>query len=35
MLVINGVIGFKKTFAYCSLVVIMATLTGILYGSIF
>lgn len=35
MLVINQVIGPKKTFAYCSLVVIMATVTGILYGSIF
>jgi hypothetical protein len=35
MLVINGVIGFKKTFAYCSLVIIMATVSGILYGSIF
>jgi uncharacterized membrane protein YraQ (UPF0718 family) len=35
MLVINQVIGPKKTFAYCSLVVAMATVTGILYGSIF
>jgi hypothetical protein len=35
MLVINGVIGPKKTFAYCSLVVIMATVSGILYGRIF
>lgn len=35
MLVINGVIGPKKTFAYCSLVVVMATLSGLLYGSLF
>jgi hypothetical protein len=35
MLVINGVIGFKKTFAYCSLVVVMSTVTGLLYGSVF
>lgn len=35
MLVINQVIGPKKTFAYCLLVVIMATVSGILYGSIF
>ena len=35
MLVINGVIGFKKTFAYCSLVVVMSTVTGLLYGSLF
>lgn len=35
MLVINGVIGFKKTFAYCTLVVVMATVTGLLYGSLF
>jgi uncharacterized protein len=35
MLVINEVIGFKKTFAYCTLVVIMATVTGIVYGSLF
>ena len=35
MLVINQVIGPKKTFAYCALVVIMATVSGIVYGSIF
>jgi hypothetical protein len=35
MLVINAVIGFKKTFAYCTLVVVMATVTGLLYGSLF
>jgi len=35
MLVINGVIGPKKTIAYCTLVVLMATVTGLLYGSLF
>jgi len=35
MLVINQVIGPKKTFAYCLLVVVMATLSGILYGTFF
>ncbi|GEA14113.1 permease [Moorella sp. E308F] len=34
MLVINSVLGFKKTFAYVSLVVIMATLTGMVFGII-
>jgi len=32
MLVIRGVIGTKKTVVYVSLVVIMATITGILFG---
>jgi len=35
MLVINKVIGPKKTIAYVTLVVIMATLTGILFGGLF
>lgn len=35
MLVINSIIGPKKTFAYVTLVVIMATLTGWFYGMIF
>ncbi|MBC7343686.1 MAG: permease [Clostridia bacterium] len=34
MLVINSVLGFKKTVAYVSLVVIMATLTGIVFGAL-
>jgi uncharacterized membrane protein YraQ (UPF0718 family) len=34
MLVLNKIMGFKKTFVYVSLVVIMATVTGILYGMI-
>lgn len=35
MLVINSVIGPRKTIAYVSLVVIMATLTGWIYGLLF
>ncbi|HKK21252.1 MAG TPA: permease [candidate division Zixibacteria bacterium] len=34
MLVIRSVIGMKKTLAYVSLVIIMATITGIAYGLI-
>lgn len=32
MLVIYNIMGFKKTFAYCSLVVVMSTIAGILFG---
>jgi uncharacterized membrane protein YraQ (UPF0718 family) len=35
MLVIRGVIGTQKTVIYVSLVIIMATITGLIYGSIF
>ncbi len=35
MLVIKGVMGTQKTIVYVSLVVVMATITGIIYGSIF
>jgi uncharacterized membrane protein YraQ (UPF0718 family) len=35
MLVLNGIMGTKKTVVYVSLVVIMSTITGILYGAIF
>ena len=35
MLVIRGVIGTQKTLVYISLVVVMATITGLIYGSIF
>ncbi len=35
MLVIRGVIGTQKTLVYVSLVVIMATVAGLIYGSIF
>lgn len=35
MLVIHSVIGAKKTIVFVSLVVIMATATGLIYGSLF
>ena len=35
MLVIKGVLGTQKTVVYVSLVVVMATITGLIYGSIF
>lgn len=35
MLVIRSVIGTEKTLVYVTLVVIMSTLTGVIYGSIF
>lgn len=35
MLVIRGVLGTKKTVVYVSLVVVMATISGILFGTIF
>jgi len=34
MLVINSVMGFKKTLTYIILVVIMATIAGVIYGNI-
>jgi uncharacterized membrane protein YraQ (UPF0718 family) len=34
MLVIRGVLGTRKTVTYVSLVVLMATLTGMIYGSL-
>jgi len=35
MLVIKKIIGTQKTIVYVSLVVVMATITGLAYGSIF
>jgi hypothetical protein len=35
MLVIRGVLGTRKTFVYVSLVVIMATITGLIFGLYF
>jgi uncharacterized membrane protein YraQ (UPF0718 family) len=35
MLVIRSIIGTKKTLAYITLVVIMATITGMIYGNFF
>jgi uncharacterized membrane protein YraQ (UPF0718 family) len=34
MLVISSMIGPRKTIAYVGLVVVMATITGIVYGAI-
>ncbi|MFH1864926.1 MAG: permease, partial [Candidatus Eisenbacteria bacterium] len=35
MLVIRSVMGTKKTLVYVSLVVVMATASGIIYGALF
>jgi uncharacterized membrane protein YraQ (UPF0718 family) len=35
MLVIRGVIGTQKTVVYISLVIVMATISGLIYGSLF
>ncbi len=35
MLVLNGIFGWKKTVTFVSLVVVMATITGMLYGMFF
>lgn len=35
MLVLNSIMGAKKTCIFCSLVVIMATITGIIFGTFF
>ena len=35
MIVIRSVIGTQKTAVYVSLVVVMATITGLMYGSLF
>lgn len=35
MLVMRGIMGTKKTVVYVSLVVIMATISGIIYGALF
>jgi len=32
MLVIRGILGTEKTLVYCALVVVMATLSGVLFG---
>lgn len=34
MLVLNSIMGTKKTVVYCSLVIVMATITGIVFGTI-
>jgi uncharacterized membrane protein YraQ (UPF0718 family) len=35
MLVIRSILGTKKTVVYVSLVVVMATVTGMVYGALF
>ena len=35
MLVLNSIMGFKKTFVFVMLVIVMATITGLIYGSFF
>ena len=35
MLVLRSIMGTKKTVVYVSLVIVMATLTGLLYGALF
>jgi uncharacterized protein len=35
MLVLRSIIGFKKTAVYVSLVVVMATITGMIFGAVF
>jgi hypothetical protein len=35
MLVIRSIIGIKKTIVFTSLVIIMATISGFVYGSLF
>jgi hypothetical protein len=35
MLVLNGIMGFKKTVTYITLVIVMATLSGMIYGQLF
>ncbi len=34
MLVLSSIMGTRKTVVYCSLVVVMATMTGMIYGSL-
>jgi hypothetical protein len=35
MIVLNSIMGLKKTVVYCSLVVVMATFTGMIFGTFF
>jgi uncharacterized protein len=35
MIVLNSILGFKKTAVFVTLVVLMATVTGVLFGFIF
>jgi len=33
--VIRGILGTQKTVVYCSLVVVMATVTGVVFGTFY
>lgn len=35
MLVIGGIMGFKKTAVFCSIIVVMSTIAGMIYGTVF
>jgi uncharacterized membrane protein YraQ (UPF0718 family) len=35
ILVLNGVMGLKKTMTFVLLVVVMATISGMIYGNLF
>lgn len=35
MLVIGGVMGWKKTAVFCSIIVVMSTIAGLIYGAVF
>jgi hypothetical protein len=35
MLVLRSIMGLKKTVVYVSLVIVMATLSGLIYGALF
>jgi hypothetical protein len=35
MLVLRSIMGMKKTVVYVSLVIVMATVTGLIYGALF
>jgi uncharacterized membrane protein YraQ (UPF0718 family) len=34
LLVIGGIMGFRKTFAFCSIIVVLSTVAGVIYGSL-
>jgi hypothetical protein len=34
MLVIGGIMGVKKTFAFCTIIVVLSTIAGMIFGSI-
>jgi uncharacterized membrane protein YraQ (UPF0718 family) len=35
MLVLRGVMGLQKTVVFCFLVIVMATISGLIYGALF